>query len=431
MVLDLRHTDTGLVVSSILIGIAVGLSIVVFHVVMLWFEAFFRFLFEETSAFPVIRFFALPLIGGFGGLAVGVLNASIFRDTDGDGLRTVVEAVHHRQGRLSGRLAVRSILNAALSISSGGGGGRESPTILLGSSLGSVIGQWMTLRPRQLRLLSASGAAAAIAGIFNAPLGGIVFAVEVIFGRVSLQTIIPVVLSSVMSTATARFFWGTNPILVKPASGTVEWVDYILLAIVGMLSGVGTVYFLRAFRRSQALVRRVLLGSSSIMKPALGGLLAGALVAIAPDLLETTYEPVNRAIRGEGLWWMAVVTLLLKPISAAITIGSGGEGGTFAPAVKFGALLGLCFGTVIGLALPESQPGLYALVCAASVLAGSYYAPLTGALVLFEISGNYELLLPLMFSAMFSVFIVNKVGIHTFNPNQRSLDVEPLSQHQP
>jgi CIC family chloride channel protein len=288
----------------------------------------------------------------------------------------------------------------------------------------------MTLHPRQLRLLSASGAAAAIAGIFNAPLGGIVFAVEVIFGRVSLQTIIPVVLSSVMSTATARFFLGTNPLLVKRASGALEWIDFVLLAVVGMLSGLGTVYFLQAFRRSQILVRRALSGVRPFVRPALGGLVAGTLIAIAPDLLETTYEPVNRAIRGEGLLWMAVVTLLLKPVSAAVTIGSGGEGGTFAPAVKFGALLGLCFGTVIEFALPESQPGLYALVCAASVLAGSYYAPLTGALVLFEISGNYELLLPLMFSTMFSVFIVNKVGIHTFNPNQRSLDVEPLNQHQ-
>ena len=162
-------------------------------------------------------------------------------------------------------------------------------------------------------------------------------------------------------------------------------------------------------------------------RPAIGGLIAGTLIAISKDLLETTYDPINKAIRGEGILWLALVTLLLKPIAAGVTLGSGGEGGTFAPALKFGALFGFVVGSLLSFVIPGVQPGLYAVVCAAAVIAGSFYAPLSAALILFEVSDNYEILLPLLFCTMFSILVVRKMRGHTFNPNQRSLEDEAIA----
>ena len=140
-----------------------------------------------------------------------------------------------------------------------------------------------------------------------------------------------------------------------------------------------------------------------------------------PWLLETTYKPINMAISGSmsSVWWigvlLAIATIILKPITNAVTLASGGEGGTFAPALKVGALFGFVFGMLLSLVFPTTPVGLYAVVCAGGVLAGTFRAPLTGGILLFEVSGNYELLLPLLFSSVVSVYIIRRLRVQTFN----------------
>ncbi|MBX7150674.1 chloride channel protein [bacterium] len=419
----LRHTDAGLLLSATVIGVVIGLFIVVFHWMMLSFESVFHSIFVATSEFPLMRFLAFPFIAGLGGLAVGLLNRTVFQNLNSEGIPTVVYAMHYEKGIIRGLHAVKTMLNAALSISSGGGAGRESPTILLGASLGSRIGQLLQLRTDHLKLLSAAGAAAAIGGIFNAPLGGIVFAVEVIVGQLHLQSFVPIVISSVMATATARFFLGNNALLVEPPVVSITFTDYLLLALAGMISGGVAIFFLKSYRLTVITIKRVLGKLPDIWKPSIGGLLAGSILAALPTMLETTYDPINKAIAGNGILWISALTILLKPVSAAITLGSGGEGGTFAPAMKTGAMFGFCFGTGIAYLIPGTAPGVYALVCASALIAGTFYAPLTGALVVFEICRNYEMLIPLIFAAIFSVFIVNRAKIHTFNPNQKKHEI--------
>ncbi|HTP13700.1 MAG TPA: chloride channel protein [Bacteroidota bacterium] len=414
-----RHTDYGLILSSTILGITVGVAIAVFHLVVLYAEGLFNNFFLAANTYPILRYLFLPFIVAVGGLIVGILNATIFRGVKDEGLNSVVESVGPNGVLLHRRSSLKAILTAAFSIGSGGGAGREAPTILLGASVGSTLGRLLRLRSDQLRILGAAGAAAAISGIFNAPLGGIVFAVETIVGEVSVAAFVPLVISSVMATATSRLFLGDSPILVAPPSQLLQARDYFLLAIAGMLSGGIALYYLKTyhwcFRKTEQLVGRF----PTFLRPAIGGLGQGVLVAFLPTMMETTYDPINLAIAGSGTLLIAAVSVLVKPFSTAITLGSGGAGGTLAPALKIGALFGLAFGFLLALIIPSTSPGLYALVSTAAVLAGCYRIPLTGAILVFEICRNYNLILPLMFASIFAAFVVQRSGIQTFNPLDR------------
>jgi chloride channel protein, CIC family len=414
-----RHTEYGLIISSTILGISVGIAIAVFHLSVSFFEDIFNKFFLAANTYPVLRYLFFPFIVAAGGLVVGTLNTTVFRGVKDEGLNSVVEAVRQDGVLLHRRSSLKAILTAAFSIGSGGGAGREAPTILLGASVGSTIGRVLRLRSDQLRILGAAGAAAAISGIFNAPLGGIVFAVETIIGEVSVTAFVPLVIASVMATATSRLFLGNSPILIAPPTQLLQIHDYFLLAIVGILSGGIALYYLKSYNWCFEKTEKFLERFPEFLRPALGGLAQGVLVALLPTMLETTYDPINLAIAGTGTLLVAALTVLIKPFSTAITLGSGGAGGTLAPALKIGALFGFSFGFLLQLVIPTTSPGLYALVSTAAVLAGCYRMPLTGAILVFEICGNYNLILPLMFASIFSTFVVQRTKIHTFNPLDR------------
>jgi CIC family chloride channel protein len=414
-----RHTEYGLIVSSTILGIAVGFAIAIFHLSVAFCEGIFDKFFLAANTYPVLRYLFFPFIVAAGGLMVGVLNSTLFKGVEDEGLDSVVNAVSRDGVLIHRRSSLKAILTAAFSIGSGGGAGREAPTILLGASVGSNLGRLLRLRSDQLRILGAAGASAAISGIFNAPLGGIVFGIETIIGEVSVNAFVPLVIASVMATGTSRLFLGDSPILVAPPVQSVQLQDYFLLALVGMLSGGIALYYLKSynwcFDKTEELLKRF----PDYLRPALGGLAQGILVALLPTMLETTYDPINLAIAGTGTLLIAALSVLIKPFSTAITLGSGGAGGTLAPALKIGALFGFAFGFLLRLVVPGTSPGLYALVSTAAVLAGCYRMPLTGGILVFEICRNYNLILPLMFASIFATFVVQRAKVSTFNPLDR------------
>ncbi len=415
-ILRYRHSDIAMLVNASLIGIVVGSIVVVFHLTTEWAERLFRLLLTQAEVTVQIRILTVPLICGLGGLCVGVLNATLFQNLEGEGIPTVTHAVHEHHGFLDWRLTAKAILTAAFSIGSGGGAGREGPTVLLGASLGSSGAQLLQLNSTQRQLLCVAGTAAAISGIFNAPLGGIVFALEVIWGELSARSFIPIVIASVLATATARIFMGNTPMIIAPPLAEIRLQDYFLMALLGIACGATGLYFLKTYHWSIRQTQKALANISPIVRPAIGGVLTGLILVLLPTMLETTYTPINQAIQGRGALWIALATVLVKPFSNAITLGSGGAGGTFAPAMKAGAMLGLCFGLALNVVLPGTPAGLYALVGAGALIGSTFAAPLAGAIILFEISRNYAVLLPLLFASVFAHFIVHRNGIATFNP---------------
>lgn len=417
-----RHTEAGLIFIAAIVGTAVGGSVVVFHEAVGYAEGFFRGFFAQATSTGWLRFILFPVITAAGGLAVGVLRATVFAKIPDDDLATVERSVQGHADPTDRQGWIKAIMTAALSIGSGGGAGREAPTVVVGASVGSALSHVFRLHREHQRTLSGAGTAAAISGIFNAPLGGVLFAVELIFGDLRLRSFIPLVVSSVMSTAIVRLFLGNESLLVSPAYSAVSLSDFAILAVAGMASGGIALYFLRTFRWWHDRTRRYVSRWPIMLRPAIGGLGAGMLVAFLPSLLETTYQPVNEAIRGHGVLALAALTVLVKPVSAAFTLGSGGAGGTFAPALKTGALFGFCVGSLLSIVIPNVNPGTYALVCTAAVVAGTYRIPLTAAILAFEISQNYELILPLLFASVFAAFVIGRADIPSFHPADQRAD---------
>jgi chloride channel protein, CIC family len=438
-----RHTDWGLLIISSLLGIIVGLFVTLFHWTMGLAETVFNELYFKAGSIIPWKIILFPLIPAIGGLGVGILRKTMFKNATIEGLNSLVNNLVYKDGKMDWRNSFKSIIFAALLIGSGGGAGREGPTIVLGSSLGSTFSQLLRLKAPQLRVLCGSGAAAAISAIFNAPLGGIVFALEAIIGGISIRAFAPLVISSVLATATTRILVGNNPLLVAPTLTIVNITDFIFLAIAGMLSGFVAIYYLKTYDRTSRIVVKAVKPFPNILKPAIGGFAAGIILLFLPTMLETTYNPINWVISGEGLPLLknslfqdvmkyftneniiilflviAALTVILKPVSNAITLASSGAGGTMAPVLKTGAMFGFIFGSLLSIVFPTVSPGLFALVCTAALLAGTFQLPLAGGIILFEICHNYDLILPLVFSSVFASFIVQKSGIKTFNPLQK------------
>ncbi len=443
-----RHTDWGLLISAGLVGILIGFAVAIFHWAMEYGETFFHEIYHEAGTLIHWQLIVLPLIPALGGLGVGILQKTMFRNATIEGLDSLIHILVYKNGKMDWRNSLKSIFYAALQIGSGGGAGREGPTIVLGSSLGSTFAQILRLRPQQLRILCGSGAAAAISAIFNAPLGGIVFALEAIIGGTSIRAFAPLVISSVLSTATTRILVGNNPLIVSPEITNVNLPDYFLLALAGMLSGFVAIYYLKTFNKTSKWTVDTVKRFPEILRPAIGGLMAGILLMFLPTMLETTYSPINDVIAGNGLpliqnsllqnlsnllskdniifllIFVSIATVILKPISNAFSLASSGVGGTMAPVLKVGAMFGFVLGSVLQLVYPGASPGLYALVCAGAVLAGTFQVPLAGGIILFEISRNYNLILPLVFSSVFASFIVQRSGVRTFNPFQKDFVVD-------
>lgn len=411
-----RHSDIALLINAAMIGVVVGGIVVIFHLTTEWAERVFKILLTQAETTIPMRILAIPLVCGLGGLGVGFLNATLFKNVEGEGIQTVTYAVHRHHGFLDWRLTAKAILTAAFSIGSGGGAGREGPTVLLGASLGSSGAQLLQLGSVQRQLLCVAGTAAAISGIFNAPLGGIVFALEVIWGELSARSFIPIVIASVLATATARIFMGNSPMIIAPPLADIRLQDYFLMALLGIACGATGLYFLKTYHWCFRKIQQLFIPIHPTLRPALGGVVIGLILVALPTMLETTYTPINQAIQGKGTLWIALATVLVKPVSNAITLGSGGAGGTFAPVMKVGAMLGLCFGLTLNLVFPNTPIGLYALVGAGALIGSTFSAPLAGAIILFEISRNYTVLLPLLFASVFAHFIVHRIGIPTFNP---------------
>lgn len=426
-----RLSDDALLVSTVAIGMMVGLVIVMYHAVLDVFDGAFHALSPsawrsaETSTVGLIAL-VIPLCTMAGGLAIGLLKRYAFRGIDHQGMHSVAMSLRQTTEPMTWRHALHAILLSSISIASGGGAGREAPTVILGASVATWIGRLGRMDRAHIRILGAAGAAAAISGIFNAPLGGILFAIEAITGEFRSRTFIPVVIASVMSTTVVRTILGSSSLLVAPTLTPVALTDYPLLALAGVLSAFVAAGYLNVYRSVHRSVRSTTANLPMLLRPAVGGLAAGLPLMVLPWLLETSYRPVNMAISGSmhDVWWvgvlLAVATIILKPVTNAITLASGGEGGTFAPILKVGALFGFCLGALLEQMMPTSL-GLYAIVCSAAVIAGAFRAPLTGAILLFEISGNYGLLLPLLFASVVSVYIVRRLTTATFNP----LDDEP------
>jgi chloride channel protein, CIC family len=353
-----------------------------------------------------------PLRGHWYGMLVPAAGAAgavvcvryVFRDQGGHGVPEIIYSISRRGGFIRLRLAFSRLAGCLLTIASGGSAGPEAPIATSGASIGSTIAGFFRLRDRQRIVMVGCGSAGAIASIFNAPVAGLVFTLEVILGEWSAAAIVPIAIASVAGTVTSRALQG-NQIPFELQTFDLHAVDIIStlgLALCTALVAVFLTRMLRAVsREAPSVVRRLWL------RAALGGLGVGVIGLYFPEVYGEGYKTVRLIIANELPAGMLIVFLLIwaKIIATVLTVGSGGTGGIFAPALVIGSCMGLFYHQVLSACLPDemlAQGGYFALLGMAGVLSSVLQAPLTGIFLIVEISGSYELLVSVVLVAVLS-----------------------------
>lgn len=422
------HDHTKMLLLALLVGVLGGFGAVGFRgLITLVMTVFFGgredfLLHIQTLSWPYIVF--PPFIGG---LIVGPLVYFFAREAKGHGVPEVMKAVALDGGVIRKRIVVVKALASAISIGSGMSVGREGPIVQVGSAIGSTLGQLTGMRMQAMRTLVGCGAAAGIAATFNAPIAGCIFAVEIILGDFAVATFSPIVVSSVMATVISRHYLGDIPAFEIPEYKLVSYWEYPLYAILGILVAILGVVFITVLYKSEDLVDRIKF--PEYLKPAVGGLIVGGIGIQIPYVMGVGYETMNMALFGQLSMWMLLLLAGMKIVATSVTLSFGGSGGVFAPSLYMGACFGGAFGAFVNSYYPESTGsiGAYSLVGMGAMVAATTHAPITAILILFELSGNYTIILPLMLSCIVSTAVATRIkpdSIYTLKLLRRGIDLK-------
>lgn len=361
-----------------------------------------------------------------GGLLVGWITYRFAREARGHGVPEVMEAVALRSGRMRPRVVIAKMLASGVCIGSGGSVGREGPIVQIGSGLGSTLGQWLRIDRRRLRTLVGCGAAAGIAGTFNAPVAGALFAVEIIVGDFGVSQFSPIVISSVAATVVSHRFLGDFPAFQVPPYDLVHASELFAYAGLGILAGFVALAFIRSLYSLEDLFETLRIHPP--LKTVIGGVLIGVIGIWLPHVFGVGYEAINEALNGTLVWHFMVLLVAAKIVAVSITIGSGGSGGIFAPSLFIGAMLGGATGTAVDSFWPTATAGTgaYALVGMGAVVAAATHAPITAILIIFELTGSYTIILPLMISCIIATLLSTRfqpASIYTLKLLRRGIDI--------
>ena len=399
-----------LIILSSVVGVGGAFGAIIFRELIRFFNhLFFGYGKTILSSLTDYWIILIPLIPALGGLLVGPLTYRWARETKGHGVPEVMEAVALKGGIIRPKVAVVKSLASSICIGSGGSAGREGPIVQIGSALGSTLGQFFRMSGERVRILVGCGAAAGISATFNAPIAGVLFALEVILGDFAIQTFSPVIISSFVASVVSRAFLGNYPAFVVPAYDLVSIWEIPLYMALGLLAGGVSVLFVKTLYKSEDLFESLKIKGH--LKPALGGLLLGTIAIFYPQVFGVGYEGINAALHVEMFWGAMFFLIFLKIVATSLTLGSGGSGGIFAPSLFIGAMLGGFFGNIVHILFPQvaATPGAYALVGMSALVAGTTHATLTAMLIIFEMTGDYRIILPLMLASVLSTLLAHRL----------------------
>jgi CIC family chloride channel protein len=345
-----------------------------------------------------------------GGLVVGPLVHFLASEAKGHGIPEVMNAVTNNGGKIRTRVMGVKILASAITIGTGGSVGREGPIAQIGAGLGSSIGRALGFDGNKLIIMLGCGAAAGMAATFNAPIGGVMLAIEVIIGSASISIFSPLVVASVMGTVVTRIMYPHETVFLDvPEYHLVSVVELPLYVVLGVIAGLGALLFTRGTCFFEDLWERVPLPAG--MNAVIGGAAVGGIALVFPEVLGVGYEAMHVPLHSGGTFFMLIALVFVKLLATGTTLGSGGSGGVFAPSLFIGACLGGAFGIAMEHLLPgqTASSGAYALVGMGAVMAGATHAPITAIIMLFELTNDYQIILPLMLSCIVSVVLASKV----------------------
>ncbi len=410
-----RSSTTGPLALAVAVGVLAGVGAIALR----WMIAQVHVLFFDRGAhlgdvlhLPIPLWLVTVLAPAIGMVVVAYLAVWWSPEARGHGVPEVQYAVRMKGGRIRTRVAFAKAIASAISIGSGGSLGREGAIVQIGSSLGSVLGQVMGLGAEDVKLLVAAGAAGAISATFNAPVAGVLFALEVVLGSFAARSFGLVVVASVSATAVAQSVLGTQPSfrLVEQFQLVSNWElgFYLLL---GVVTGfVGLLYVYAVYGLEDRFDRWK---SAVWLKALTAGLILGVLGTFGSEhLFGIGHEGVELALAGALSTGLMAGLIFMKIFATSVTLAGGGSGGIFAPALFIGAMTGGVFGRGVDALFPTmtASPGAYALVGAAAVFGAAAHAPMTAIIILFEMTGNYRIILPLMLCVVLAQIIASRVN---------------------
>jgi CIC family chloride channel protein len=433
-----RASNTGLLCLSLVVGCGAGGGAVLFR----WLIKSFTLLLSGHGDYSLAGPAANPHLPGLGrwfvllapvaaGLVYGPLVHLFAREARGHGVPEVMYAVARRGGRIPPQVAAVKALASALCIGGGGSVGREGPIVQIGSALGSTVGAIVRVAEARMRVLVACGAAGGIAATFNAPLAGVFFAMELILRDFTAQSFGMAVLASVTASVIGRAAFGNQPFLHLPSFTVAHPVEYALFALLGLASGVVGVVFTRVLYLIEdgCDAAWAWLRGPEWARPAVGGLLLGGLLLVLPEMYGVGYPVLGKGVGGG--YGIAFLLALLggKIVATSLTIGVGGSGGVFAPSLFIGAMAGAAYGQALHHVLPGASgpAGAYALIGMGATFAGAARAPITAVIIMFELTGDYAIILPLMAAIVLAAGVSHLLStdtIYTLKLRRRGIDLD-------
>jgi CIC family chloride channel protein len=413
---------------AVFIGLVVAFIAVLFrHLVDFIFVRVFLGGGETLSFLGPAQYAIIPAIGG---LIVGPIIYYWAREAKGHGVPEVMDSVIRFGGRIRLRVVGVKGIASAITIGTGGSSGREGPIVHMGSAVGSNIAQMLKMTPARTKILLGCGAAAGITATFNTPIAGVLFALEIILMEFKTRSFIPIVISSVVATLVAPmvdaaiiFFqtgtWTDNPWAAYPAFDVPTFTlvsPWELLAYLGLgiICGLLALLYIKFLYRTEDFFDAM--KAKPWIKPAIGGLLLGGVGIVFPMVHGVGYESVEEVLNGRldtvanpYLIGLMAAMALVKILGVSLTLGSGGSGGIFAPALFIGAMAGGSFGATLNHFFPDSTAmyGAYGLVAMAALVAASTRGTLTAILMIFEMTRVYEIILPLLFACVIADMVAS------------------------
>ncbi|MBD3221948.1 CBS domain-containing protein [bacterium] len=379
---------------------------------------------ELLETVPWWHTMLLPVLGA---VIVGPLVHYLAREARGHGVPEVIGAIVFRGGVIRPIVAAVKIIASAITIACGGSVGREGPIVQIGAAMASGLGQWLHFSPQRLRTLIGCGAAAGIAATFNAPIAGAFFALEILLRDFAVVTFAPIIVASVIATAVSRHFLGEAPAFPVPGfqmNGPLELPLYLVL---GLVVGLVSLVYVRTLYFAEDRFER--LRFPTPLKPLLGAIPLGVLFLWFPQVYGVGYGSMVEALEGNLDLQLMAILIVVKLVAVCLTLGSGYSGGIFAPALFLGGMTGGACGALFNLVWPEFNVpvGAFAMVGMAALVGAATGGPLTAIIILFEMTGEYRVILPLMLTSVAAAlvhrsFLEDSIFTYKFTLEGRRLD---------
>lgn len=395
------HEEVFFLILSVFIGIFSGLAVVCFRLAIDWMHLALLGPLPQTHSW---RLFAVPSLAG---LVVAVLVLHVFPGIRGSGVNQTKSALYIFNGFIPFRTAVGKFICSGIAIGSGQSLGPEDPSLQIGASIASALGRQLEISREKLRLMAPVGAAAGLAAAFNAPISAVLFVIEEVIGRWSAGILGSVVLSAVSSVVIVRSFLGSEPLFRIPLTTFKRPSELIAYAVLGIVGGLASVAFAKSIGylrpRLKALPRW-----TQYFQPALAGLLVGLIAFLGfPQVMGAGYDSMDQAMHGQYAWKVLALLAVLKILATIFSFVSGTPGGMFAPTLFIGAMLGGAVGDIERIFFPQltGSTGTYVLVGMGVLFAGFLRVPMTSVFMVLEVSGNYEIIVPVIVANAFSYLI--------------------------